>query len=299
MPDTNQATLASVSTDAATVITANTAGVSGAVTNQGSASVTERGICYGLNAAPNTSGSKISSGTGAGSFSSSLSGLTANTLYHARAYAINSAGTAYGNEVTFTTTAATTGTIPTLTTSAATSVTLTGATVGGSVTAEGSSTVTERGICYATTASPIISNSKVASGVGAGEYTASLSGLTSGTLYYARAYATNAAGTAYGNEVSFNTTAAPINIASIDNAIAAKLTQYNIPGVAIAIIKDEKLVYVKSYGLADKEANTTLANDHLFRIASLSKPITFIAILNLVQAGTISLNQKVFGTGVF
>ncbi|MES2807852.1 MAG: serine hydrolase domain-containing protein [Bacteroidota bacterium] len=296
-PDTNQTIVATVSTEAATAITANSANVPGSVTNQGSASVTERGICFGLTSAPVTTGSKISSGAGAGSFSASLTGLTANTRYYVRAYAISSAGIAYGNEITFNTSATTVGTIPTVATTAATTITLTGASIGGSVTNEGSATVTERGICFATTTAPVVTGSKVTAGTGAGLFTASLAGLTSGTVYYARAYAINAAGTAYGNEVTFTTTAAAVAIASIDNAITAKLAQYSIPGVSIAIMKDEKLVYVKSYGLADKEANTTLTNDHLFRIASISKPITFIAILNLVKAGTLSLNQKVFGTG--
>lgn len=297
-PENNtQSILASASTNAATTITVNSASVAGSVTSQGSAAVTERGICYGLTTAPVTSGSKTTSGSGTGDFTASLTGLTANTLYHARAYAINAAGTAYGNEITFTTATGSVATVPTLTTTAATNIAITDATIGGSVTNQGSAAVTERGICYATTASPVISNSKVTAGTGIGDFTATITNLTAGTVYYARAYATNAAGTAYGNEVSFTTMTGPVSILSIDNAIAAKLTQYSIPGVSIAIMKDEKLVYVKSYGLADKEANTTLANDNLFRIASVSKPITYIAILKLVEAGTISLNQKVFGTG--
>lgn len=96
-------------------------------------------------------------------------------------------------------------TIPTVTTTAASSVTATTATSGGNVTADGGATVTERGICYATTQTPTTANSKVASGTGTGTFTANMTGLTANTTYYARAYAINAQGTAYGSQVSFTT----------------------------------------------------------------------------------------------
>lgn len=82
----------------------------------------------------------------------------------------------------------------------------------------------------------------------------------------------------------------------IDNRILAWMTAMNVPGVQVAITKNEKLVYFKSYGLADKENNISVANNSLFRIASVSKPITQAAILYLVQAGKLSLEDKVFGT---
>lgn len=81
----------------------------------------------------------------------------------------------------------------------------------------------------------------------------------------------------------------------IDNRILAWMTAMNSPGVQVAITKNEKLVYLKSYGLADKENNNSVANNSLFRIASVSKPITQAAILHLVQSGKLSLNDKVFG----
>jgi len=96
-------------------------------------------------------------------------------------------------------------TTPTVTTTAASSITASSATSGGNVTADGGASVTERGICYATTANPTTSNSKVASGTGTGSYTASMTGLTANTTYYVRAYAINSNGTAYGSQVSFTT----------------------------------------------------------------------------------------------
>jgi uncharacterized protein (TIGR02145 family) len=75
------------------------------VSNDGGTLVTQRGICYSTSPSPTTANTSIISGSGTGSFISNLTGLTATTTYYVRAYATNSAGTAYGNEVSFTTTA--------------------------------------------------------------------------------------------------------------------------------------------------------------------------------------------------
>ncbi|HCT30467.1 MAG TPA: hypothetical protein DIW31_06980 [Bacteroidales bacterium] len=96
-------------------------------------------------------------------------------------------------------------TTPTVTTTAASSITASSATSGGNVTADGGATVTERGICYATTANPTTANAKVTSGTGTGSFTANMTGLAANTLYYVRAYAINANGTSYGSQVSFTT----------------------------------------------------------------------------------------------
>ena len=91
-------------------------------------------------------------GTGTGSFVSNLTGLLPGTTYHVRAYATNSAGTAYGNDVPFTTTPAV---APTLTTIAITSIATTTAVSGGNITSDGGgAAVTVSGIVWGTTASP-------------------------------------------------------------------------------------------------------------------------------------------------
>jgi len=97
------ASLSSVSTTSATSITSTGATTGGNVTADGGASVTARGVAYGTVQNPTTANSTTSNGTGIGAFTSTLSGLTASTLYYVRAYATNSVGTAYGNEVSFTT----------------------------------------------------------------------------------------------------------------------------------------------------------------------------------------------------
>ncbi len=99
----NPGTLPTVTTTAASSITKNTATSGGNVTSAGSATVTERGICYSTTSTPTTANSKVVSGSGTGSYTANLSGLVANTTYYVRAYAINSVGTAYGSQVSFTT----------------------------------------------------------------------------------------------------------------------------------------------------------------------------------------------------
>jgi uncharacterized protein (TIGR02145 family) len=199
---TNPVVVPILTTTAASAITLATATTGGNISSDGGADVTARGVCYSLTASPTISSSITSDGSGIGSFSSSLTALTAGTEYHVRAYATNSAGTGYGNEITFTTTAVV---LPTLTTTAASAITLTGATSGGNITADGGGTVTARGICWATTTSPTTSNSTLAIGSGTGVFSGAITGLTQGTLYYVRAYATNSAGTAYGTQITFNT----------------------------------------------------------------------------------------------
>ena len=96
-------------------------------------------------------------------------------------------------------------TLPTLTTTAVSDIDKNTATGGGNVTADGGATVTTRGICWSTSQNPTVSGSHTTDGTGTGSFTSAMTGLTANTTYYVRAYATNSAGTAYGEEVSFTT----------------------------------------------------------------------------------------------
>ena len=100
---TTTAGLPTVTTSQVTNITQTSATGGGNVTATGGANVTERGICWGTSHNPTTSNSHANSGTGTGTYTVNMTSLTANTIYYVRAYAINSAGTAYGSEVSFTT----------------------------------------------------------------------------------------------------------------------------------------------------------------------------------------------------
>ncbi|RPH31977.1 MAG: M6 family metalloprotease domain-containing protein [Bacteroidales bacterium] len=96
-------TIPTVSTTAVSSITSSTASSGGNVTADGGATVTERGICYATTQTPTTASSKVTSGTGTGTYIANMSGLAPSTTYYVRAYAINSNGTAYGAQQSFTT----------------------------------------------------------------------------------------------------------------------------------------------------------------------------------------------------
>ena len=366
----SSATVPTVTTSSISNVTASSASGGGNVTADGGAAVTERGICYSTSQNPTIANSKVVSGSGTGSFTANITGLTAGTTYYVRAYATNSVGTAYGSQVSFTTstssvslpltenfnastmpagwttlntgtgiterwnvsntnraggsayemrctyqnvnpattrlitpaintvgvsqvtltfrhfldaygsgatlrvqtsnnkstwtnttwsvatgstnigpatvtvnittnlnssttyiafvvdgnlyqidywyvdnvsiTAGSSASIPTVTTSAISNITSSSATGGGNVTADGGATVTERGICYSTSQNPTIASSKVTSGSGTGSFSANITGLAASTTYYVRAYATNSAGTAYGTQTSFTTSASTV-----------------------------------------------------------------------------------------
>jgi uncharacterized protein (TIGR02145 family) len=102
--------------------------------------------------------------------------------------------------------------LPTLTTSAVTSISTTSANSGGNITSDGGSPITQRGICISIWHNPSLSHYPTTDGAGTGTFTSDLSNLTPGTLYFVRAYATNEAGTAYGDELSFTTTTTVVDI---------------------------------------------------------------------------------------
>ena len=192
-------------TTAVTAITTTTASSGGNITSNGGSAVTVSGICWGTSSNPLVTGSHTTDGLALGSFTSSMAGLTQGTTYYVRAYATNSVGTAYGAEVSFTTL-----TIPTLAaTTAATAITTTSATSGGNITSNGGTPVTVSGVCWSTSANPVETDSHTTDGTALGVFPSSISGLTQGTTYYVRAYATNSVGTAYGAQITFTTLTTP------------------------------------------------------------------------------------------
>ena len=189
------------STTAASSVTTTTASIGGVISDSGGASVTARGVAWGTSTNPTISGSYTTNGTGTGTFTSSITGLNAGTKYYVRSYATNSIGTAYGTEVSFTTPIS----VPTLNTTDASSITTTTASSGGAISDSGGASVTARGVAWGTSTNPTISGSYTTNGTGTGTFTSSITGLSIGTTYYVRSYATNSAGTAYGTQVSFTT----------------------------------------------------------------------------------------------
>lgn len=96
-------------------------------------------------------------------------------------------------------------TVPELTTVAITGITLNSAVSGGTITSDGGGDITEKGVCWSTSANPTIADSRTSDGTGSADFSSNIVGLAEGTTYYVRSYATNEAGTGYGDELSFVT----------------------------------------------------------------------------------------------
>ncbi len=201
---TSSTTPPGVTTNNVTNITQTSASCGGAVTYAGGAAVTAKGLCYSTSENPTIEDNIIAGGTGVGAFTGELTGLFSNTTYHVRAYATNSVGTDYGEERTFTTLPYL---VPTVEAVSATNISYYSFTCGGNVTDSGTYAVTARGLCYATTPNPTISNSYVALGSGIGSFSTTLSELTPNTTYYVRAYAINSVGIAYSEQMEVTTLA--------------------------------------------------------------------------------------------
>ncbi len=183
-------------------VTSESAVVIGFVVAEGDG-FTEKGICYGTQPNPTTDNGKTvyTGDEKTAAFTVTVTGLNYATKYYARAYGINSNGTFYGEDQTFTTLPD----IPVLSTSEITEITANSATGGGEVTDAKGGEITARGVVYGTEPGPTIGNSKTTDGTGTGEFTSNLTDLSDKTTYYVRAYATNAGGTGYGPEVTFTT----------------------------------------------------------------------------------------------
>ncbi|MBQ6306573.1 MAG: hypothetical protein IJK78_08415 [Bacteroidales bacterium] len=193
--------LPEVTTAPVTDIAQTSAKCGGEVTSDGGTIVTERGVCWSTSHNPTVNNHKMQAGEGMGSFTCNITGLNAHTKYYVRAYAINSKGPNYGEEVDFVTGA----NPPTVSTGIVTNITTTSAMGSGNVTNDGGSDVTERGLCWSTHHEPTINGTHVEAGDGTGEFTAAMTNLTANTTYYVRAYAINGVEPAYGDEVEFTT----------------------------------------------------------------------------------------------
>jgi hypothetical protein len=196
-----KATLPVLTTAGISEISYTIATSGGNITSDGGAAIISKGVCWSTSAKPTIDGNKTIE-TGSGSFISKITGLTQNTHYYLRAYATNSVGTSYGNELSFTTIPVS---APSLTTAEVTSVSYRIATSGGTISSDNGEVVTLRGVCWNTTSNPTIADSKTNDGTGTGSFVSSITGLSPNTTYYTRAYAINSVGTSYGFQKSFTT----------------------------------------------------------------------------------------------
>jgi len=198
---TSASGLPTLTTKGVSVSGGTSASSGGEISNTGGSAITARGVCWSTNPNPTILlNPKTTNGTGAGSFTSDLNNLIPNTQYYVKAYATNSAGTAYGNELSFSIG------LPTISTTGVSSITGISAVSGGNITNSGSTSVTSRGVVWSTSPNPtVLLSTKTINGAGSGSFTSNLTNLTPNTQYYVRAYATNNSGTGYGSNQTFNT----------------------------------------------------------------------------------------------
>ncbi len=200
----NLVEIPTVRTFEVTGITGNLAKSGGNVLDNGGASVTARGVFWSKSENPglNNNNGATSDGTGSGEFESSINGLSSGTTYYLRAYAINSEGIGYGDQLQFTTLK-----LASVTTTEVNNVSYTSAVSGGTVIDDGGAAVTARGIVWDKNIDPTFDENtgKTLDGLGTGEFESNLTELLPGTKYYVRSYAVNAKGTSYGQQVEFIT----------------------------------------------------------------------------------------------
>ena len=170
----------------ATEIIGSDAFVGGYVLPNGEMEIYERGICYNTTGMPTVSDMHIAGSLSGEEFWVNLYGLTVKTTYYVRAYVKDKTGTYYGDEKNFTTTDEL---YPKLVTKDVSVITTTSAVGGGVVAFAGNPEITERGLCWSTSANLTVNDHHVANGTGMGDYICDMTNLAKNTTYYVRAYA--------------------------------------------------------------------------------------------------------------
>jgi len=178
------------------------------ISNDGGSAITERGVCWSTSDNPTIADNHTTDGSGKGSYQSTLSGLPLETLIYIRAYATNSNGTAYSKQKTI----MTGGGVPTFTKPTVSNITSSSAKVTVTISDDGGLPVLKRGFCWTIMSWAMFATLEEADGytsdgAGAGTYTGTLYPLNPDRTYYVCPYVTNAAGTFYGELISFKTPA--------------------------------------------------------------------------------------------
>ena len=173
------------------------------IIDDGGASITDRGLCWSIEPFPTREDECKTEGNGIGEFVSTIDGLNPGAEYYVRAFASNEMGTNYSEQLQFQTKPDISK--PTINTEPVTSITANSAVSGGTIIDDGGADITARGVCWSTSHNPDLNDSCITTGSGVGKFTSNISGLFPNRQYYLRAYATNEAGTGYGNQINFTT----------------------------------------------------------------------------------------------
>jgi hypothetical protein len=194
-------TIPVVSTATVTDLTGSTATCGGNIISDGRSAITARGVCWSTNYIPAMKDSRTVDSLGTGTFTSRIDGLISGTVYHVRAYATNSLGTAYGQDKTFMTLAI----ISIVSTTSATNISQTSVTLNGIVNANGQSTKVTFEYDTAATSygNTVTAFQSPVTGCITTNVNADISGLTPGVTYHFRVKAENSDGTVYGDDIRF------------------------------------------------------------------------------------------------
>jgi len=196
--------------------------------------------------------------------------------------------------------------IPVLTTTIISNTTQTTATSGGNITDDGGADVTNRGVCWNTTGNPMITDEKTLDGSGTGSFTSSLTELTPATPYFVRAYATNEAGTGYGNQQQFTT--GEVLLATLTTKVPSDITQTTVTSGGNITSDGGSLITEKGVCWS-KSMNPTTSSDHISTDGSGTGQFTIALSLLSVNttyyirayaknsAGTAYGNEEEFKTG--
>ena len=276
-----------LSTVAVSEITPTTAKTGGKITSDGNVDIIVRGVCWSTRKTPTIDGTRTTDGYGTGDFESNITLLLPATVYYVRAYATNSIGTGYGNEISFKTEALA---VPTLTTSSVSTITQISAVSGGNITSDGGAPVSQRGVCWAVHTGPLVTDSLTNDGTGTGNYISTLTKLTGNTIFYVRAYATNAVGTSYGQEISFRTSPVVPVLTTVDPAATSTTT-----GTSGGIVSSDGGSAVTARGVCwSTTANPTIAGTKTSDgtgTGSYSSNITGLAVNTLYHVRAYATNS--------
>ena len=211
---------------ASNAVTENTYQIQCEVLSDGGHPVTERGICWSTHDNPTLDDATLQhTEGGTGPYSLRLENLDYSTRYHVRAYAKNTLGVGFSDELVIQTDVETF--LPTVITTEINEITWHSALCVGNVTNDGGSTIIERGVCWSVNPQPVVSvHHAVAEGTSTGTFSVAIEDLALQTSYYARCYAINKNGTAYGDELTFTTgDGLPIvTTAKVTNVVATNAT---------------------------------------------------------------------------
>lgn len=180
--------------------------------------------------------------------------------------------------------------LPTITTNTANNITYESAFSGGTIASDGGLEITSKGICWSTNSNPTISDANLYAGAGINAFTAKLAGLNPSTTYHLRAYATNAAGTSYGPDISFTTNAAPnVDLANLvtNQGIITPVFNAGVTSYSMNVANATSAIRITPT-LADPINNTVKVNGVVVNSGSSSNAIS-------LQIGTNTITILVSG----